>query len=135
MNKCYSFNPVQSSPVNCCWPSPGQLFLVSSPNKTHNLIYVRSKTVYMFGNGVSSQMRGHYGLLSYDPLYFCMWLQSIGGTTSLHRIYPEDGDSKFPKMLVMTQKPHDVITQKITILNFIAVKTSNLTYYTLDQHQ
>jgi hypothetical protein len=41
----------QSSPVNCCWPSPAQSFLVSSPIGTHDLIYVRSKTLFRIEEG------------------------------------------------------------------------------------
>jgi hypothetical protein len=29
--------------VNCCWPSPAQLFLVSGPVGTHGQTFVRSK--------------------------------------------------------------------------------------------
>jgi hypothetical protein len=49
--------PLQSSPVNCCWSSPAQWFLVSGPAGTHNLICVRFKIVYVFGNWVSSSTR------------------------------------------------------------------------------
>jgi hypothetical protein len=35
---------LQSSPVNCCWPSTAQSFLISGAVGTHNLIYIRSFT-------------------------------------------------------------------------------------------
>jgi hypothetical protein len=41
-------SPVQSSVVNCCWSSPAQSYLVSGPVETHDQIFVRSKTVYVF---------------------------------------------------------------------------------------
>jgi hypothetical protein len=47
----------QSSPVNCCWASPAQS-LVSGPIGAHDIIYVRFKTVYVFGNAVSDERRG-----------------------------------------------------------------------------
>jgi hypothetical protein len=47
----------QSSPVNCYWPSPAESFLVSSPAGTHDLIYVRSKTVYEYVNGAQPSTR------------------------------------------------------------------------------
>jgi hypothetical protein len=34
--------------------SPAQPFLVSGPVETHDQIFVRSKTIYVFGNGFSS---------------------------------------------------------------------------------
>jgi hypothetical protein len=54
----WNLGVIQSSLVNYCWPSPAQSFLVFSPIWTHDLIYIRSKTVYVFGNGVSSSTRG-----------------------------------------------------------------------------
>jgi hypothetical protein len=51
LDKCGPKPPVQSSSLNCCWPSPAQSLLVSGPVGTHDLIYFRSKTVYMFRNG------------------------------------------------------------------------------------
>jgi hypothetical protein len=60
---------VRSSPVNCCWPSSTQSFLISSPVGTHDLIYDLPKTVYVFGNGASFSTRGlrshYYWLLSF----------------------------------------------------------------------
>jgi hypothetical protein len=47
------FDNVVSCPVNCHWPSPGQSFLVLD-----DLLHVRSKTIYVFGNGGSSLTRG-----------------------------------------------------------------------------
>jgi hypothetical protein len=71
---CYSLNHMvvytstkQSSPVNCCWPSPAQSFLLSSSFGTHDLIYVRSETVYVFVNGVSSSTRGEVCLSEEAP--------------------------------------------------------------------
>jgi hypothetical protein len=53
----WSYNlPSQSRPANHCWPSPAQSFLVSGPVGIHDQICVHSKTVYVFGNGVSSSM-------------------------------------------------------------------------------
>jgi hypothetical protein len=52
-----SVSPVKFSPVNCCWSSPAQPFLISNPICTHDLFYFRSKTLYMFGNGMSSSTR------------------------------------------------------------------------------
>jgi hypothetical protein len=46
------------SSVFCCWSSPAQSILVPRHVGNDNLIYVSSKTVYMFGNGVSSSTRG-----------------------------------------------------------------------------
>jgi hypothetical protein len=43
----------QSRQVNSFWHLPAQSFFIPSPVETHGLIYIRSKTVYMFGNGVS----------------------------------------------------------------------------------
>jgi hypothetical protein len=57
------FSPVQSSPVNCCCSSPAVSFLVSSPVGIHGLIYVRSKTIYVFGSGVASSTRGGFVFL------------------------------------------------------------------------
>jgi hypothetical protein len=39
---------VQSSPVNCCWPSPAQSFLVSGPVGTHDHIFVLSRLLHIF---------------------------------------------------------------------------------------
>jgi hypothetical protein len=43
MSMCF-----QSSPVYCSWPSPAHLFLFSGPVGTHDQIFVRSKTIYIF---------------------------------------------------------------------------------------
>jgi hypothetical protein len=40
------------APVNCCWSSPAQSFLFSGPRVIYDLIYIRFKTVYVFGNGI-----------------------------------------------------------------------------------
>jgi hypothetical protein len=48
----------QPSPVNCWWSSLAESLLVSGPVGTHYLIYVLFKTVYVFGNWVSSSTRG-----------------------------------------------------------------------------
>jgi hypothetical protein len=53
-------SPVQSSPVNCCWPLPAQSLMVSGIVGTRDIIYVRSKIVYIFGHGVSSSMKGGF---------------------------------------------------------------------------
>jgi hypothetical protein len=55
------------SPGNFCWPSPAQSFLISDPVGTCDQILVRSKTVYMFGNGVSSSTRGEVSFSEYAP--------------------------------------------------------------------
>jgi hypothetical protein len=51
-------NKLQTGSVVGCWSSPAQSFLVSSPVGTHDLIYLSSKTVYVFGNGVFPSTRG-----------------------------------------------------------------------------
>jgi hypothetical protein len=61
----------QSSPVNFCWPSPARSFLVSSPVETHDLIYVRFKTLYVSGNGVSSSTRGGEGFVFLSSRHIC----------------------------------------------------------------
>jgi hypothetical protein len=52
-------------PWNCCWPSPAQPFLVSNPVGTHGQIFIPSKVVNVFGNGVTSSTRGGVGLSEY----------------------------------------------------------------------
>jgi hypothetical protein len=47
----YCFSPVQFSIR--CWQSQAQTFLVSDAFGTHDLNYVCSKTVFVFGNEVS----------------------------------------------------------------------------------
>jgi hypothetical protein len=56
---------VQFSQVNCCWSLQTQLFLLSSCIRTHNLIYARSKTIYVFGNGVCPLRAGEVCLSMY----------------------------------------------------------------------
>jgi hypothetical protein len=53
-------SPVESNKLLLV--SPAQSFLVSGPVGTHDLIYVRSKTVYVFVNGVSFSTRGGVGV-------------------------------------------------------------------------
>jgi hypothetical protein len=55
-------NPWLSSPVNCCWFSPAKSFLVSGSVGTHDKSFVRSKTIHVFGNTLSSSTRGEVGL-------------------------------------------------------------------------
>jgi hypothetical protein len=57
----------QSSPVYCSWPSPAYLFLVSGFVGTHDQIFVRSKTVYIFRNGVFSSTKGGVSLSEKAP--------------------------------------------------------------------
>jgi hypothetical protein len=56
-----------SSPVNCCWTWPAQSFLVLSAVGIYDLIYVPSKTVYEFGNGVVSLTRRGVSLSKKSP--------------------------------------------------------------------
>jgi hypothetical protein len=39
LEKCTSWSPVQSSPVNCCWSSPAQWCLVPSPAGPMTIFY------------------------------------------------------------------------------------------------
>jgi hypothetical protein len=50
--------------INFCWSSSAQLFLVSDPVGTREQIFVRSKTICVFGNGAASLTRGEVSLLS-----------------------------------------------------------------------
>jgi hypothetical protein len=55
-------NNQNAASVNCCWSSPAQSFLVSSPVGTNDQISIRFKTVYVFVYGVISSTRGGVGL-------------------------------------------------------------------------
>jgi hypothetical protein len=48
MTWVHSANP---SPIKCCWPEPAQSFLVSSPIRTNDRIFVLSKTFTRFEIG------------------------------------------------------------------------------------
>jgi hypothetical protein len=50
--------------MNCCWPSPAQLFQVLGPIRTHDQIFTCFKNTYMFENAVPSSTRGGAFLLS-----------------------------------------------------------------------
>jgi hypothetical protein len=68
-------------PVNC-WFSPAQSFFVWCPVENYEIIFVRSNSVYVLGNGVSSSTRGVAALAAgiSDRLYYIMKV-----TTLLHR--------------------------------------------------
>jgi hypothetical protein len=54
--------PEQSSPLHGRRPSTAQPFSVFVPVGIYDVIYVRSKTVYMFVNGVFSSTKGGVGV-------------------------------------------------------------------------
>jgi hypothetical protein len=59
---------------NCCWFSPAWRFLVSSLLRTHGLIYVHPKTVYVFWYGPSSSIWVGFLLLLVPRHLLGKWL-------------------------------------------------------------
>jgi hypothetical protein len=52
----------RSAVNSCCGSDSEQLFLVSDPAGTHDQMFIRSKTIHIFGNGASSWTSGGVGL-------------------------------------------------------------------------
>jgi hypothetical protein len=75
---------LKSSPVNCCWPSPAQSFLVSGPIGTHDRIFVLSRLTRVlkwdlfFDESTGLTTTGH------SPLYWGVTLLSLTLTHSTY---------------------------------------------------
>jgi hypothetical protein len=73
------FTSFQSSPVNCCWPSPAQSFIVPSHCRTHDHILLSHNS------GSSATVEGHY--ISYEvhfiPVQFSKLLLVLASTAGL----------------------------------------------------
>jgi hypothetical protein len=72
--------------VNCCRSSPAQSFLASGPVGTNDNIFVRSKTIYVFGDGASSWTTGWVGPSQYSYFPFTTEGWPLHGPSRKHRV-------------------------------------------------
>jgi hypothetical protein len=112
-------NDVGPGPVNYCWPSSAQSFLFSGPVGTHDPIFVRFKTVYVFGNGglPFDKTRGYRLIcLSAGRLSCCWYINSspsvAGMIKPLKSEFPLNSIYKFNGT---SQETRDVSATKISL--------------------
>jgi hypothetical protein len=99
--------PAQCISENGCWTSPAQSFFVPGPVGTHDLIYIRSKTVYMFGFGVASSTRVGVGLSDKTPHW-------------LHHNFATKSDLPRKRRFCFQDNIASVIFEKSTVMHIFA---------------